>query len=91
MISKNFKDANEELREQLALCCRKIATELVEIKEKDGNLTSSLEAYLACRLVPLDKSPGLRPIGTGEVIRRILGKIFMTIVKEDVQEIAGAI
>ena len=91
MISKNFKDANEELREQLALCCRKIATELVEIKEKDGNLTSSLEAYLACRLVPLDKSPGLRPIGIGEVIRRILGKSFMTIVKEDVQEIAGAI
>ena len=52
----------------------------MEIREKDGNLPSSLEAYLACRLVLLDKSPGLRPIGIGEVIRRILGKSFMTIV-----------
>ena len=34
-------------------------------------LSSSLETFLACRLIPLDKNPGLRPIGVGEVLLRI--------------------
>ena len=33
-----------------------------------------LEAYIACRLIPLDKDPGIRPIGIGQVLRRIIGK-----------------
>ena len=35
---------------------------------------SSLEAYVNCRLIPLDKSPGVRPFGIGETIRGIVGK-----------------
>ena len=46
--------------------------------------TRSLETFLACRLVPLDKRPGLRPIGVDEVLRRIAGKMVMYIVKKDV-------
>ena len=34
-----------------------------------------MEAFLACPLIPLDKNPGLRPIGIGEVLRRIAGKV----------------
>ena len=34
----------------------------------------SLESYIACRLIPLDKCPGLKPIGIGEILRRIIGK-----------------
>ena len=33
-----------------------------------------LEAFLANRLVPLDKNPGVRPVGIGEMPRRIFGK-----------------
>jgi len=51
---------------------------------RDEITDNSLEALMASRLVPLDKNPGLRPIGVGEVLRRIAGKIVMSITKEDV-------
>ena len=53
---------------------------------KDEITDNLLEAYLACRLVPLDKKPGLRPIGVGEVLRRIAGKVVMSVTREDVKE-----
>ena len=46
-------------------------------------------ALTACRLIPLDKNPGCRPIGVGEVLRRIIGKCIMVVVKEDVRRAAG--
>ncbi len=30
-----------------------------------------VSAYVACRLIPLNQNPGVRPIGIGEVPRRI--------------------
>lgn len=42
-------------------------------------LRKSLQAFLACRLVPLDKQPGLRPIGFGEVLIRISTKVVMSV------------
>jgi len=41
--------------------------------------------------IPLDKNPGLRPIGVGEVLRRIAGKVVMQIVKNDVTKAAGCL
>ena len=35
---------------------------------------SLLEGYTSCRLIPLEKKPGIRPIGVGEVLRRLIGK-----------------
>ena len=91
ILSKNFKDANSELRDQLALATMKLATEMIEIKEKDDHPTSNLEGFLACRLLPLDKDPGLRPIGVGEVLRRVIGKVFMRTVRNEVQEVSGSL
>ena len=48
-----------------------------------------LKAYLSCRLIPLDKRPGIRPIGVCEVIRRIIGKAISITVKDDVRNAAG--
>ncbi len=61
----------------------------VDIFVKNDHPTSNLEAYLSCRMVPLDKNPGLRPIGVAEVLRRVMGKVFMSVVKNNVQEVAG--
>ena len=56
---------------------------------------SCLAEFLACRLVPLDKGetkegkPGVRPIGIGEVLRRLIGKLLIGVIKDDVIESAG--
>ena len=57
----------------------------------------SLQELSACRLIPLDKgpdkdgNPGIRPIGIGEVLRRIIGKAVMSILKLDVQRAGGCL
>ena len=54
-----------------------------------------LEEYVACRLVPLGKgadksgNPGIRPIGIGETLRRIVVKAVTTILKQDIQKACG--
>ena len=55
------------------------------------NQSISLEAFLANRLIPLDKNPGLRPIGIGEVLRRIAGKVIVSHLKEDVIQSVGSL
>ena len=53
--------------------------------------SSTLLAYTSCRLIPLDKCPGVRPIGIGEVVRRIIGRAVMRITKYDLQNAVGTI
>ena len=42
-----------------------------------------LRGFIACRLIPLDKDPGVRPIGIGEVARRIVSNATITLLKPD--------
>ena len=44
---------------------------------------------MACRLIPLNKCPGVRPIGVGEIPRRIIAKAILKIIGNDVEEAAG--
>ena len=71
--------AASDLCNALAALAKKLATTTCQ----------HIDALTACRLIPLDKKPGCRPIGIGEVLRRILGKCIMTVVKEDVRKAAG--
>ncbi|CAB4003656.1 Hypothetical predicted protein [Paramuricea clavata] len=50
-----------------------------------------VEAYVACRLIPLDKCPGVRPIGIGEVIRHIIGKSIISVIKPDILMSTGSL
>jgi len=44
-----------------------------------------LKALLACRLIPLNKNPGIGPIGVGEILRRILGKAIVCITRDHIK------
>ena len=49
------------------------------MKVVDGKTTSSIKSYTASRIIPLEKKPdGVRPIGIGEVLRRIIGKAVLS-------------
>ena len=50
----------------MSILDRKLATETFH--------PLTLEAYVSCQLIPLDKNPGVRPIGVGEILRRTVGK-----------------
>ena len=71
----SFGRSSTNLCRSLANYCKIICSDYVDPK--------GLSAYVACKLIPLDKNPGVRPIGIVEVIRRNLGKVTMSIVKSD--------
>ena len=81
-ICCTFKEASDKLYHSLALLARRLCTQFIH--------PSALAPMLACRLIALDKSPGVRPIGVCEVDRRIISKAILFIIKGDIQEVAGA-
>ena len=78
-----FRGASSDLCEALAQLGRRICTTYVD--------PSGLAAFTACRLMALNKCPGVRPIGIGEIVRRIIGKAILAVVGGDVQETTGAL
>ena len=78
LLSKQFKSKPANLCSALSELARKLNTKAVE--------PSYLRGFIAGRLVPLDKNPGVRPIAIGEVARRIVCKATMTLVNPDLVE-----
>ena len=82
LTSREFGTSSTDLRKTFAQLIKRLCIEELET-------TTSLEAFTACRLIPLDKKSGLRPIGVGEVLRRITGKVIMMIFKKYITDAAG--
>ena len=84
LTCKSFKRSGTELCEAIASMTKRLCTEYVDPR--------GLEAILANRLIPLDKGEGaVRPIGVGEVLRRIMGKCVTKVTKPDVIDASGSL
>ena len=80
-LCTSFHSVSWELCHSLALFVRRLCVSFVD--------PNGLPAFLACRLIALDKCPGVRPIGICECARRIISKAILFITKGDVQDAAG--
>ena len=86
LVSKKYRSEGKDLREAIAMFARKIGTEILD--------PNTLECYVAGRLIALNKAPGeevlqVRPIGVGEVLRRIVGKTISWCLGQEIQEAGG--
>ena len=87
LCSKIFGNARVDLCQAVADLTKILCTENVH--------QDSLREFIAGRLVPLDKgvtkdgTPGVRPVGVGEVLRRLVGKLLIGVIKDDITEAAG--
>ena len=80
-LCTSFRSASDSLCDALAAVARRLATTFVD--------PVCLSAFTACRLIALDKCPRVRPIGIGEICRRLIAKAVLVIVSNDVLQAAG--
>ena len=80
-MCSSFKGSSSRMCQAVAGLARLLATHTLEAEH--------LAPFLACRLVALDKQPGVRPIGISEVCRRITAKAILHVVGRDVEEACG--
>jgi hypothetical protein len=78
-----FGQASSNLCSAMANVSRRMATSFLDPR--------GLDALLANRRIPLDKNPGVRPIGIGETPRRIIAKAIIRLLREDIQDAAGSL
>ena len=81
--SFNFKTIQRNLCDAIARLARHLST--------SSPNSQHLNELLACRLIPLDKKPGVRPIGIGEILHRIIGKCIMLTLKVDIEGSVGGL
>ena len=51
---------------------------------------SSTAALFACHLIPLNRNPGIHPVGVCETVRRISGKAVISTLEFEIQTVSGA-
>ena len=74
----SFHDASQSLCEATAALSHCLCTTLDDPK--------TLRGFTCSRLIALDKQPGVR---SGKVSRRIIGKVVLPVIKEDILRVTG--
>ena len=80
-LCTSFRAQSTDLCDSIGKLARRLATEFID--------PSALAPLTACRLIALDKTPGVRPIGVGEVLRRIISRAISLTLRLDIKEAAG--
>ena len=82
-LCTSFQGVSNDLCCALTLVARRLFTSQVD---PDG-----IVAMVACRLIALNKCPGVCPIRVGEAMRQIIARAVLSIVKLDVLEATGSL
>ena len=82
-LCTSHKGASRDLCAALALVTRRLCSSYVH--------PSPLAPLLACRLIALNKNPGVRPIGIGDTARRIIAKAVLSIAAPEIQDASGCL
>ena len=84
-----FQQPDDTWQNKICPACSAIAGVARRICTKSVD-PEGLSTLVACRLIPLNKCLGVRPISVGEVLRCIIGKAMMRIAGLDVVIAAGS-
>ena len=82
-LCTSHKGTSRDLCAALASVTRRLCSSYVD--------PSPIAPLLACRLIALNKNPGIRPIGIGDTARRIIAKAVLFIAGSDIQDAAGCL
>ena len=80
-LCTSFHSASTDLCASIARLTRRLCTPYVHPFRKS--------ALTACRLIALDKCPGVRPIGVGETLRRLISKATLRVTRDIIQQAVG--
>ena len=81
LVSRDYGNAGNNLHKAIASFIKKICIKKIN--------DSSLSPLMGSRLIPLNKNLGLRPIGVGEVLRRVMRKVAMSAFSENVTTVSS--
>jgi hypothetical protein len=76
-----FSPASRELRQAVA--------DFMDWLSNASPLWAAYRAIMDGRLLALNKSPGIRPVGIGETWRQLFAKILLLIMGDKAQEVCG--
>ena len=83
LASNNFGIWSNDLRKAFANVVEKLCTDLVE--------THTIKNFLSSHLIPSNKNPGLRLIGVGEVLQRIVSEVIVSVLKKYATKCTGTL
>ena len=82
-LCNSFNGSSNLLFDALASFAKHLASGCVDPK--------GVASFFACRLISLNKNPGVQPIGVCKIICRVIGKAILSVVGGDIQSVTGAI
>ena len=80
-VCTSFHNASTDLCASIARLTRRLCTFCVH--------PLGISALTACRLIALDNCPGVRPIGVGETLRRLISKATLRVTRDIIQRGVG--
>ena len=82
-LCSSFHKDSDDLCRSVAKLTRKLCSCHVDPR--------GISALTACRLIALDKCPGIRPIGVGETLRRLISKAILRVTRDDILKAVGSL